>query len=301
MNRNKALIKRCPDPTYVPYFHASAGNTKCQFGNAGFPAITTCFGAVAFDCECLNDCYAYLQEIQYPDKMKADWENLLLYLTDPEAYKAAVISYIQENDLKTWRWFESGDAPDKAFWFLIKEVAETLPDVTFYAYTKQFMIWDFIEEIPVWSWKGVKLMLSEWGNFKVSDELRKYYRVFKVISIFEIDEAEEAGYVACSGNCAECRICPDKDKDFDVYSVKHGSRAIFPIPEEFKGKEKIDTNTPGFIKFGGKTVGGIRDAYCRKFGISGYENRISALKYVWRLIKQGNIIIGKNGFVLQTA
>lgn len=290
---------------YVAKFHGSKGNTKCQFGNCGFPAVTTCYGAIKGDCECLHDCYAFLQEKQYPDKMKADWENLLLYLDDSQKFKEEVIKFIIENSLTDWRWFESGDAPDKKFFFLMKEIRDELfamgYDVTFYAYTKQYVIWDFIEEIPVWSWDGIKLVLSEWGNFKVSDELRKYYRVFKVVSIFEIDDVEAEGYVACSGNCADCRICADKDKDFNVYSVKHGSAAVFPIPDEYKGKEKIATDTPGFIKFGGYTVGGIRDAYCRKFSISGYENRISALKLVWRMIKRGEIVVGKNGFILQTS
>lgn len=287
---------------YEAKFHASKGNTKCQFGNCGFPAVTTCYGALVGDCECLRDCYAMLQERQYPEKMKADWENLLLYLEDPEAFKEAVIEFIKANGLKDWRWFESGDAPNKAFFTdVVKGVADALPDVTFYAYTKQYVIWDFIEEIPVWQWKNVKLVLSEWGNFKVSEELRKYYRVFKVVSIYEIDEVEAKGYVACSGNCADCRICADKDKDFNVYSVKHGSAAIFPIPEEFKGSEKLSASDPGFIKFGGKTVGGLRDAYCRKFGIKGYENRILALKKVWRMLKGGEIVLGKNGFLLQEA
>ena len=53
------------------------------------------------------------------------------------------------------------------------------------------------------------------------------------------------------------------------------------------------------MKFGGKTVGGLRDAYCRVFGIKGYEERIAALKKVWRMIKGGKILIYKNGFVLQ--
>ena len=289
---------------YVAKFHGSMGNTKCQFGNCGFPAVTTCYGALKGDCECLHDCYAFLQEKQYPEKMKADWENLLLYLEDPQKFKEAVIKFITENDLKDWRWFESGDAPDKGFFFLMKEIREELLamgyDVKFYAYTKQYVIWDFIEEIPVWSWDGIKLVLSEWGSFKVSEELRKYYRVFKVVSIFEIDDVEAEGYVSCSGNCSTCRICADKDKDFNVYSVKHGSAAVFPIPDEYrKATEKVDPKTSGFVKFGGKTVGGLRDAYCRMFGIKGYEERIAALKKVWRMIKAEKILVYKNGFILQ--
>lgn len=285
-------------------FHGSKGNTKCTFGNFGFPAVYTCYGAVHGDCDCLKACYAMLQENQYPDKLKADWENLLLYLEDRDVFKEKVIQFVIDNDLDTLRGLESGDAPNKEFFFMMKEIHDELLEkhgryVPVYAYTKQWILWDFINEIPVWSWKGVKLMMSGWGAFKVPDELRKYYRVFKAVTIFEIDDVEENGYAACNGNCGTCRICADKDKDVDVYTVIHGSAAVFKIPEQYKGTEKLDVNSQGFIKFGGKTVGGLRDAYCKGNGITGYENRIAALKKVWRMLKAGEIVLGKNGFIVK--
>ena len=298
MNANKNLYKAA--------FHATKGNEKCHYANTGFPALTTCHCACKYGCECAKEgkCYALLQELQYTDKMKADWENLLLYNEDPEAYKKAVIKFMEENGEDTLRWFESGDSPDEEFFpVVVKGVADVLKDKRFYGYTKEHKEIDFIHDVPVWQWENVNLMMSEWGDYKVDEETRKYYKVFKVIPIWEIDEAEAEGYVPCSGNCGDgegqCNIC--KYGTANVYCVLHGSRAIFPIPEEYKTNEKVDVNTDGFIKFGGKTIGGLRDAYCKAKKIEGYENRIQALKDCWRMIKNGSITIWKNGFVLKNA
>lgn len=288
---------------YSERFHATVGNEKCHYGNTGFPAKTTCKCACKYGCPCAKDgeCYALLQELQYPDKMKADWENLLLYRKDPKAYGDAVIKYMTDNNLDTLRYFESGDAPDEAFWDVVKRVGDELLDANFYGYTKEWKETDFIDKIPIWKWKNVNIMLSEWGDYKVPEELKKYYKVFKVIPIYEIDEVEAQGYVPCSGNCGDgegqCNIC--KYGTANVYCVLHGSRAIFPIPDEFKKSEKLNTEDTGFIKFGGKTIGGLRDAYCKAKNIKGYENRIQALKDCWRMIKSGEITIGKNGFICQ--
>lgn len=290
---------------YKPQFHATAGNEKCHYANTGFPAKVTCRCACKYGCDCAKNgeetCYAYLQELQYPEKMKADWENLLLYRKDPEAYRKGVIETVTKPGVDTLRYFESGDAPDKKFWpTVVQPVAEMLPDKWFYGYTKEYKETDFIEDVPVWKWPNVNLMLSEWGDYVAPEELKKYYRVYKAIPIYQIDEMEAQGYVPCSGNCGDgpgqCNIC--KYGTANVYCVIHGSRAIFPIPEEYRRNEKADPREPGFIKFGGKTIGGVRDAYCRTKGIKGYENRIQALKTVWRMMKAGILTVWKNGLLL---
>ena len=287
---------------YKAKFHATKGNEKCHYANFGFPAVTTCRCACKYGCDCVKkgECYALLQERQYPEKMKADWENLLLYKKSPELFKKSMTEWMVENREETMRGNESGDAPDENFWWKLKEASVELPGSYYYAYTKEYKETDFIEDVPVWKWPNVNLMLSEWGDYVAPEELKKYYRVYKAIPIYQIDEMEAQGYVPCPGNCGDepgqCNIC--KYGTANVYCVIHGSRAIFPIPEEYRRNEKADPREPGFIKFGGKTIGGVRDAYCRTKGIKGYENRIQALKTVWRMMKAGALTVWKNGLLL---
>ena len=288
MNRNR---------NYEPRFHATKGNVKCQFGNTGFPAVTTCTAACKYHCQCIDKCYALLNEHQYPDKMRNDWENYLLYKADPDEYFRCVREFVTENHLDTFRYFESGDG-DAEFFRRAAKLANEMPWVRFYAYTKQYLIIDFINDVPVWKSK-LKLMLSEWGAYKPSDELRKYYAVFKVVDLQDFPEAEREGYKSCTGDCAKCRICPDADKTVNVYSVLHGSKAIFPIPNFAKVNERLSLAENGTYRFGGKTVGGIRNAYCKANDITGYEERITALKDIWRMIVDGRLKVYKNGFRIE--
>lgn len=133
----------------------SSGNS-IQFFNIGLPAlkglafnertkefvvVDTCPGAGI----CKTYCYAKKGGyIQWKVSSLAQTRVLNYLLNDPEGFKNQLIGEIyshykslkkRKTDLAI-RWHDAGDFFSPDYWNIAKTVAETLPDVTFYAYTK---------------------------------------------------------------------------------------------------------------------------------------------------------------------
>lgn len=287
-------------------FHYSNGNEKCEYFNWGLPTGTTCPGAIASKCGCPLECYANNSENQYSDVLRQHEENLKLWLENPQEFERqldeALDTYEAEckrNGEKPYaRPSQSGDMPSKAYARMLMRVFDKHPNIMFFFFTKNYMIWDFIEELPFWKIPNCNLMLSEWGCLKPTTELRKYYQVANAIDIYDLDKTEKAGYQHCNGKCRECNICKSKTGG-DCYFIKHGCRVSFKIPDTCKRKEKIDVHTPGFYKFGGKTINGINLNYCKANGINTYDGRVKKIKEIWQMMECGELVVYKNGYVVK--
>lgn len=286
-------------------FHYSNGNEKCGYFNWGFPAGRTCPGAISSGCDCPLKCYANNDENQYPDVLKRHEENLKLWRENPQEFERQLNEALDkyEADCKRKgtglfaRPSQSGDMPDKAYARMLIRVFDKHPNIMFFFFTKNYMIWDLIDELPFWKVKNCNLMLSEWGHLKPTAKLREYYSVANAIDIYDLDKTESAGYQHCNGNCVTCNICKSKTGG-DCYFIKHGCRVSFKIPDDYKRNEKIDANTPGFYKFGGKTIGGINLNYCKANGIKTYDGRVKTIKEIWQAMERGDLVVYKNGYVI---
>lgn len=287
--------------------HYSLGNIKCGFLNFGFPAVKTCPGACAAGCDCakLGFCYAWLNELQYPNLLELHIENIELFKEDPDEFFRQLDDAIQTTGAEVVRPTESGDMPNKEFAKQLYEFAKARPDVRFFTFTKNWVLpnWDFIEELPFWKLPNFFLRLSEWGNLVVPEKLKKYYRVAKAIPIYDLDATEAAGYKHCGGNCENCQMC--LSDEFDVFFIIHGTKAQFPIPAEFALSRKVKV-TPEILETGefhkfptGKTINGIRDRIARDYGKSSdYEYKTELLRTVYKLLQRGKIVLYKEGFVI---
>lgn len=150
MQRPKALLKQNEKMQH------SSGELE-QFFNIGFAALTgiavdestkrpiivnTCPGAGA----CKVDCFVIQKggKIQFEGPWLNDGRILTFLLNDPEGFKAKLKAEIAK-EVKlgekggyavTIRWHDSGDFFSPEYMGLAFDVANTFPDVKFYAYTK---------------------------------------------------------------------------------------------------------------------------------------------------------------------
>ena len=290
--------------------HWSDGNGKCAYPYWGLPAIKCCPGARYAGCDCAKEgiCYAFLDELRAPDSKRNHEENLSLWLNDPleferqldELYYEIEKKAKQKGETPFARPSESGDMPDKEYAKMLIRVMERHPNVFTFFFTKNYVLpdWDFINELPFWKLPNCNLMMSEWGNVKPSAELRKYYKVAKAIEIYDVETTEAEGYLHCNGKCRECdALCKDKNGD-NCYFILHGAKAKFPIPDYMKEAVKVAEDTPGFHKFGGKTINGLNLNYCKVNGISTYDGRVKMLREVWEMLKRGDIKVFKNVYLV---
>ena len=287
-------------------FHGSKGNQKCGYPNIGMSPIKSCPGAVCAKCPCCCDkqgnisleegsCYVFSEK---PGAAKAHEENYQLWKTEPERYKKELEGWIALTGIDTLRISEAGDMPDISYAEYLIDLAKRNPQIQFFGFTKNYKIWDLVNRLPFWKLPNFNLVLSEWGDLKPSEELRRYYNTATAVSLFDYDKAEQRGFRHCGGNCQNCDRCKYK-KGGDVYFVIHGKKGFYEIPEEYRINEKLDLSAPGAVKFGGKTINGIRDKYCEVVGTNDYEARTKALVDVWKKIQAREIRVYKNGFTME--
>ena len=122
-------------------FKISKSNTKLgKIASFSLPSITTCPGATA---ECKLACYAAKVERIYKNAAKSYEHNLTL-LESPtfvEDFKTEILALTsKKNASKVFRWHVSGDILNIKYLYNMKTIMESFPDVTFYAYTRNWFL-----------------------------------------------------------------------------------------------------------------------------------------------------------------
>jgi hypothetical protein len=88
--------------------------------------------------DCAKACYACQGTFMFKSSMIAHARNLQFYLNSPETLKAQLIKELSgRRNLRAFRVHDSGDFFNKEYalwWF---DIMNSLPDIKFYAYTKQ--------------------------------------------------------------------------------------------------------------------------------------------------------------------
>lgn len=302
-------------------FHYSKGNVKIPFMNFGTTSVLTCPAACKAGCKCTEYCYAENIENNRDNVFKGNYENMILFLKNPEKFELefdiAVKCYELECKLKNKpaivRLNESGDFFSLDYVKMIIRVIRNNPSVFFYGYTKQWYDdkFDFIEDLPFHSIKNVNIMFSAIENIDFPAKYSMYRKTYalhlkEAYSLIENND----NIIHCSGNCATCDACIYGKTN--VCFVIHGPKGVDKIPDyeyyphEHKGivyymAKYNNVKNPMFFKSTAKTFQGLRDIYCKKFlGINDYETRTRALYTVYKLYCRGAIEVYKNGFLFNT-
>lgn len=124
-------------------------------------------------CECYKSglCYACHGCYQFGSNMKKYAENFNYYRTHSIEETAAEIirQVLQHGENVLFRWFTSGDVPDYRFIELMILVAECLPYIKFWSYTKKYSFFnryvrDHGNSIENALPENLKIIYSHWMN-----------------------------------------------------------------------------------------------------------------------------------------
>lgn len=203
----------------------SNGNSKTgdNVGNFNFPIKYTCVM-----CECRIDgvCYALDGCYNFASNQATYSENLAFYRSvDSETFVSRMVDDILENKWELFRYFTCGDIADLRFFKCMIEIANRLPNVKFWSYTKKYGIVNFyvsehgLESIP----KNLTIIFSHWRNkdgsyFPMPNPYN--FPTSEFIPIGEEHLTETVTHICpCSDPdvVAQCKTC-----DHPCYELKHG-------------------------------------------------------------------------------
>ena len=167
----------------------SKGNSKLPDSTTIFnlPCFITCPGKTK---ECMVDCYARKAEIRF-HKTVLPCRMRNLASTKKTSFADNLVIAIQKTKNKTFRYFESGDFYSQDLIDKSIKVANILPDVFFYAYTKSLHLFNF-SNIP--------------DNFRIIDSLNHKSSKHKAVVIRD-NETKPKGFFVCPSSCKKCNYC----------------------------------------------------------------------------------------------
>lgn len=188
--------------TNEPKLKFAKGNAKFGKNTAIFslPAGHTCPGAL--QClslvnretgklsdgpETLFRCYAASSEALFPNIRKSRWNNFELLRGKSVAEMSELILRSLPRNVKLCRIHASGDFFNQDYFDAWIKVAQKLPHIIFYAYTKMLPLWvRRLGAIP----DNFRLVASEGGKF---DNLIKVHNLRYVKVVFSAEQAEKLG------------------------------------------------------------------------------------------------------------
>ncbi len=148
-------------------FHMTDGNSKTgRCGNYNLPIEYTC----DHNAPCYKDgvCYAENGCYMFASNQAGYSENLNYFnaCTDKE-FADSVAWYLMKEKLSLHRWFTCGDIPNARFLSCMCMIAEMMPNVEFWSYTKKYrLVNQFCDDnggrsaIP----SNLKIIFSHWMN-----------------------------------------------------------------------------------------------------------------------------------------
>lgn len=191
---------------------------------ASMPVGCTC--DVNAPCYQRKECYAMRGNLAF-NNYKAKMEsNLRLYEEYPDVYVGSIQLELNFIRYKYFRWFVSGDIPDRKFLSdVMIKLARDNPEVKFLAFTKKYRyVNDYLNsgnEIP----SNLQIVFSCWGSFHPQSNEYKLpcsYVRYKANSPYVTENEfipEEAK--PCEGKCARCLKCWNLKKGESVVFNKH--------------------------------------------------------------------------------
>lgn len=190
--------------------YISKGNKKVNAAIFNLPAIVTC----GDNLKCHKFCYALKAERIYPQVIPSRLTNLVYSLCDDFIYNA--IDLIEKTGKSIVRIHESGDFYSAEYlykWYLI---CELLPQIKFYAYSKQLKT---IDKLNVKKPDNLTLIKS----FDTIDTIESVYckAPFNKTAVIKTNKTNCKALLNKSNKCMiNCRKCIDKTTKCIIFS-KH--------------------------------------------------------------------------------
>ena len=164
------------------------------------PSGKTCPGSSK---ECLEYCYAKKAERQYPGARASRERNYQLSLE--KDFVESMIAHLSARKESVCRIHESGDFYSKEYYEKWIAIARRLPNMTFYSYSKSFVVFNMFEDLP-----DNFLVLQSYGSKDDSkiDSIHSTARVIESETDLLPGDALCGYYKKGHGKCGEeCRLC----------------------------------------------------------------------------------------------
>lgn len=183
---------------YTNEITISKGNQKTGFiPSVSLSPITTCRA----DAPCKRTCYAC--KLCRLRKTVADsyQHNLDVFKRAPDVFFAQVEAVAKLTNY--FRYFVSGDIPNKHFLYYIVKTALNCPNCKFLVFTKQYeIVNEYLLDLEMCNNKlpdNLQIILSGWGAWQPPNphNLPMSQVIFK-------GQAPLNNWLLCGGNCAEC-------------------------------------------------------------------------------------------------
>lgn len=180
--------------------HLSLGNAKLPKTIAIFnlPRLVTCPGATAW---CKQYCYTEKSERAYPNVKPFRYRNWDL-AKSPE-FVDTIVAEIKKLKVKTVRVHESGDFYNQEYLDKWIAIANQMPEVTFFAYTKSYHLLDF-SKLPD------NFIVRASMDSTTPLTLRKKYSKLIIADIKDHGASLPKGFFECPGSCKKCTYCYTK-------------------------------------------------------------------------------------------
>lgn len=194
----------------------------------------TCGGCAE---ECREKCYAMRIMRLHHNTIVPSWaRNTMLVRNDPDKVVREVTDYCDKNIVKYFRFHTAGEVESAMHLNAYCEICDRNPDVTFYIYTKNFIVlYEYFAEQGMKVPENLVVNLSEWdGNIERfldgCPDREKAEELFASFNVFAYDGGGDSckGMPHCPAidktgretgiTCAQCRRCMRKGSRTAVYA-----------------------------------------------------------------------------------
>lgn len=196
----------------MPKVSISPGNAKMgAIPSVSLPPVITC----AHGCKCAEKCYAVkLCRIRRSVRNAYD-RNLQILVDDPRSYWTQVQAAAMSS--RFFRFHVSGDIIDRDYLHNMVQMAETLPNAHFLAFTKCYdLINDYLDTWDQFP-DNLHLIFSAWPGMPMSNP----YNLPVANVIFKGQNPDDSWKI-CGGNCAECAC-----RGVGCWELKKGEHIAF--------------------------------------------------------------------------
>lgn len=196
----------------------------------------TCSGVDCSKCGKRNVCYAIDSYVQYPAVTVNRVENTMQLRQDIDKHFEDIKAAAVKNDVEIIRYTESGEFENDKHFEKFIELAEDIPDVKVYAYTKNYEVlrnyFSHGKELPencvilvsVWEDQGIK----EYEEFKDHENIKCFVvnsdiKCDAMCPAYRKDENGKVNRVKSDAvKCGNCGLCTGKYPQIKVIGcVEH--------------------------------------------------------------------------------
>lgn len=189
----------------------SDGNSKLgKIPNVSLVPVKDCG-----DIPCAKDCYALKALRAYPTVKVAWSRNSALARSNRESFFRDIVSYLEKNGPRFFRWHVAGDILDQSYLEEMKRVSLLFPAVRFLAFTKRHDL--NFKALP----SNLSIVASMWPGWGSVAAVRA--QGLRVAWMQDGTEKRVSrGAIECPGNCETCGMCWNLKKlGRDVVFHKH--------------------------------------------------------------------------------